>query len=466
MLTIRGPEQGTSPGACDRVTRRGFLQIGGMACGGLSLAQLLALEANADTSTGKAGSHKAGSHKAVINVFLPGGPSHIDFWDLKPDAPREVRGEFRPIKTNVPGIEICELFPRLARLMDRAVIIRSIVGSEGRHDAFQCMTGRTQRGSPPSGGWPNWGSWVSSLRGPVSPGVPPNVSLMYTTGNRTWGETEDGGFIGPSHAPMRLVPDKGTGTNADMVLQGITLDRFRERGNLLRAVDRFRRETDVDGVVAGTDHYTKEALNILTSSGLVDALDLSREDPRILERYGENDPKFQRDGAPKMVRNFLVARRLVEAGARVVSMNYSRWDWHGGDGMNFPRSRQEFPLLDRGLSALITDLHERGLDRDVSVVVWGEFGRTPKINKNNSRDHWPQVSMALMFGGGMRTGQVIGATNRLGEYAKERPVTFQEVFATLYHNLGIDVRTATVSDPSGRPHYLVDSGVEPIRELV
>jgi len=300
----------------------------------------------------------------------------------------------------------------------------------------------------------------------VSPGVPPNVSLMYTTGNRTWGETEDGGFIGPSHAPMRLVPDKGTGTNADMVLQGITLDRFRERGNLLRAVDRFRRETDVDGVVAGTDHYTKEALNILTSSGLVDALDLSREDPRILERYGENDPKFQRDGAPKMVRNFLVARRLVEAGARVVSMNYSRWDWHGGDGMNFPRSRQEFPLLDRGLSALITDLHERGLDRDVSVVVWGEFGRTPKINKNNSRDHWPQVSMALMFGGGMRTGQVIGATNRLGEYAKERPVTFQEVFATLYHNLGIDVRTATVSDPSGRPHYLVDSGVEPIRELV
>ena len=166
-----------------------------------------------------------------------------------------------------------------------------------------------------------------------------------------------------------------------------------------------------------------------------------------------------------MVRNFLVARRLVEAGVRLVSLNYSRWDWHGGDGMNFPRSRQEFPLLDQGLSALITDLHERGLDRDVSVVVWGEFGRTPKINKRQSRDHWPQVSFALLAGGGMRTGQVVGATNKFGEHATERPVTFQEVFATLYHNIGIDVSQATVEDLHGRPHYLVDAGVEPIREL-
>lgn len=167
-----------------------------------------------------------------------------------------------------------------------------------------------------------------------------------------------------------------------------------------------------------------------------------------------------------MVRNFLVARRLVEAGARVVSMNYSRWDWHGGDGMNFPSSREEFPLLDQGLSALVTDLHERGLDKDVTVIVWGEFGRTPRINGNNSRDHWPQVSCAMMAGGGMRTGQVIGSTSRLGEYAKDRPVSFQEIFATLYHNLGIDVRTTTVTDHNGRPQYLVNSGVEPIRELI
>ena len=167
-----------------------------------------------------------------------------------------------------------------------------------------------------------------------------------------------------------------------------------------------------------------------------------------------------------MVRNFLVARRLVEAGARVVSMNYSRWDWHGGDGMNFPRTREEAPLLDRALTGLLLDLKERGLDQDVSVVVWGEFGRTPKINKMNSRDHWPQATFALVAGGGMNTGQVIGATNRLGEHPIERPVTFQEIFATLYHNMGIDVRTATIEDLSGRPQYLVDAGVEPIRELI
>ncbi|MEM7231385.1 MAG: DUF1501 domain-containing protein, partial [Planctomycetota bacterium] len=249
-------------------------------------------------------------------------------------------------------------------------------------------------------------------------------------------------------------------------LQGITLERLRDRRRLLSAVDNFRREVDTSGLMDGMDNYTQQAMSILTSSGLANALDLSQEDPEIVKRYGENDPKFQRDGAPKMVRNFLVARRLVEAGARVVSLNYSRWDWHGGDGLNFPRSRQEFPLLDQGLSALVTDLHERGLDKDVSVVVWGEFGRTPKINKMNSRDHWPQVSCAMLAGGGMRTGQVIGSTNRLGEHAKDRPVHFQEVFATLYHNIGIDVRTETIEDRHGRPQYLVKSGVNPIHELI
>lgn len=167
-----------------------------------------------------------------------------------------------------------------------------------------------------------------------------------------------------------------------------------------------------------------------------------------------------------MIRNFLVARRLVEAGARVVSLNYSRWDWHGGDGMNFPSSREEFPLLDQGLSALLTDLKERGLDRDVAVVMWGEFGRTPKINNMNSRDHWPRANFALVAGGGMKTGQVIGSTDRNGADVADRPVKFQEVFATLYHCLGIDVSTATVTDTQGRPQYLVDSGITPLRELV
>ena len=167
-----------------------------------------------------------------------------------------------------------------------------------------------------------------------------------------------------------------------------------------------------------------------------------------------------------MVENFCIARRLVEAGARYVALNYSRWDWHGGDGMNFPRSREEFPLLDQALSALVTDLHERGLDKDVSVVMWGEFERTPKINKNNSRDHWPRANACMLAGGGIRTGQVIGETNKYGEQPVKRPVKFQEVFATLYHNMGLNAHRDRTFDGSGTPRYPVDPGNEPIQELI
>jgi uncharacterized protein (DUF1501 family) len=214
------------------------------------------------------------------------------------------------------------------------------------------------------------------------------------------------------------------------------------------------------------DAFTQQALGILTNSKLKDALDLSKEDPKVAARYGVDDPGFERDGAPRMVRNFCIARRLVEAGARVVTLNFTRWDWHGGDGMNFVQARKDFPLLDTALTALIGDLHERGLDKDVSVVVWGEFGRTPRINKMNSRDHWPQASFALMAGGGMRTGQVIGATNDKAEYPTKRPVKFQEVFATLYHNIGINLGQTRIFDPNGRPQYLVEPDIEPLRELV
>lgn len=441
---------------CDGISRRAFLKIGGLAAGGLSLAQLLALDAKAGTGR---------SHKAIINIYLPGGPSHLDMFDLKPEAPSEIRGEFKPIKTNVPGMEICELFPRLAKMADKFAIIRSISDSEGDHDCFQCMTGRTRKGAAPPGGWPAFGAWVSKLQG-SNPGVPANLALMYPTGNRTWGEAGTGGFIGPAHTPMALLTKDPNAKAANMTLGGITLDRLRERDRLLQSIDQFRREADHTGVMEGMDSFHQQALDLLAGGGVSHALDLFKEDPRTLERYGENDPKYRRDGAPRMVRNLLIARRLVEAGARVVSLNYSRWDWHGGDGMNFLESRAEFPPLDQGLSALITDLHERGLDKNVSVVVWGEFGRTPKINQMNSRDHWPKVTFALLAGGGMRTGQVIGATDRHGADIVERPVKFQEVFATLYHNLGIDLREAKVLDTQGRPHYLVDSGISPISELI
>ncbi len=455
MLTILGkPDR--SRNHCDGMSRRHFLKIGGMAAGGLSLAQLLSVDARANAGR---------SHKAIINIYLPGGPSHLDMFDLKPDAPSEYRGEFRPIGTNVPGIQICEHFPKLAQLADKFAIVRSIADSDGAHDCYQCMTGHTRRDRAPQGGWPMMGSWVSKVQG-ANPGIPANVALMYPTGNRTWGETGDGGFTGSAHSPMNLVEKDPHAKPRNMTLEGIDLERLRDREQLRRSFDTFQRSTDLSGVMDGLDSFHQQALGILSGTGMVDALDLSKETPQTLERYGQNDPKYQRDGAPKMIRNFLLARRLVEAGARVVSLNYSRWDWHGGDGMNFPRSREEFPILDRGLSALITDLHERGLDKDVSVVLWGEFGRTPKLNKLNSRDHWPRANFALLAGGGMRTGQVIGATDRVGGDIAERPVKFQEIFATLYHNIGIDVRTATVEDISGRPQYLVDSGIQPMRELI
>jgi hypothetical protein len=201
---------------------------------------------------------------------------------------------------------------------------------------------------------------------------------------------------------------------------------------------------------------------MLTSSKLLEALDYQREDKRLIERYGTGDSKVRGDAAPRMLEQFLIARRLVEAGARVVTVAFGFWDYHSS---NFKIAREDMPMLDQGVSALVQDLHDRGLDKDVSVIVWGEFGRTPTINKDGGRDHWPRVSCALMAGGGMKTGQAIGSTDRLGGEPASRPVHFQEIFATLYHNMGIDVNKATVTDLSGRPHFLVD-GYQPMRELV
>ena len=456
MLTIFGKSHPRG-GYCDGVSRRDFLTIGGTVVGGaLALPNLLAAEAQSGVRL---------SHKAVINVFLPGGPPHIDMFDLKPDAPAEIRGEFKPIQTNVPGIEICELFPQMAQMMDKLVVIRSIVGSSGDHDAHQCMTGR-KRDPQKAGYWPSLGAWVSKLQGPADKAVPPHLSLMYQTGERRWGDSGDGGFLGIAHAPFRLAGGKGNLQADNMVLKGVTLERLGDRVSLLKSFDSLNRSIDQRGVFPGLDSYTEQALGILTSSKLVDALDLSKEDPAVVARYGVDDPAFERDGAPRMVRNFCIARRLVEAGARVVSLNFTRWDWHGPDGKNFVQARKDFPLLDKAVSALVGDLHERGLHHDVSVVVWGEFGRTPKINKDASRDHWPQVSCALLAGGGMRTGQVIGATNKYAEHAVKRPVHFQEVFATLYTNLGLKVGEVREFDPNNRPQYLVDDGMEPIRELL
>jgi hypothetical protein len=336
-------------------------------------------------------------------------------------------------------------------------IIRSIVGCNGDHYAVQCLTGRTTQNMPP-GGWPSLGSVLSKLQGPVNKYVPPFVGLSPKMGHMPWADAGTPGFLGVSHAPFK--PD-GAGKQ-DMVLNGVTLDRLADRRALLTGFDKLRRDIDGSGLMSGVDTFYQQAFGMLTSSKLLEALDLKNEDPKLVERYGKGDPKNRDDGGPKLMEHFLIARRLCEAGARCVTLAFSRWDHHGD---NFGALRQDLPLLDQGLSALIEDIHARGLDKDISVVVWGEFGRTPTINKEAGRDHWPRVSCALLAGGGMKLGQVIGATDRLGGEATERPVQFGEVFATLYHNLGIDPNRTTIPDLTGRPQYLVD-GHQPMKELV
>ncbi|MGY8770906.1 MAG: DUF1501 domain-containing protein [Pirellulales bacterium] len=435
---------------CNGVTRRDFLQIGSLALGGLTLTDLLAAEK-------QAGSAKR--HKAIIMIYMCGAPSHQDMYDLKMDAPTEIRGEFRPINTNVPGIQICEHMPQLAKIMDKCVPLRSMYGSpSGAHDSFICYTGRTTQ-NPPPGGWPSVGSAVSKIRGPVNREVPPFVGLSPNAGHPPYGSPGLPGFLGVGHAAFR----PSGPAREDMVLKSINMDRLNSRKQLLAGFDNMRRDLDSSGTLAGVDELNAQALDILTSSRLADALDLSKEDPKTRERYGKGDPKNYGDGAPRNLEHFLMARRLVEAGARVVTLNFGRWDFHS-DCFNGMKDTH-LPQFDQGLSALIEDLHERGLADDVSVVAWGEFGRTPRINKDAGRDHWPQVGGGLLAGGGMNTGQVIGATDRLGAKITERPTHFGEVLATLYRNIGIEAAHTTLPDLGGRPRYLVE-GHEVMPELV
>ena len=437
---------------CDGASRRDFLRIGALGVGAscLTLTDLF----RAETRAGVGGTRQ----KSVINVFLGGGPPHQDMWDLKTEAPAEIRGEFKPIATNVPGLQICEVFPKLAARMDKCAVIRTVVGAGGGHDAVQCMSGWDHKSLAAMGGRPSLGAAAARLQGPVDPSVPPFVGLAAPTQHMPWSDSGTPGFLGSSYGPFK--PD-GAGM-ADLTLKNVTLDGLQDRTRLMDGFDGLRRRLDADGAFGASDSLTERALGVLTSSRLLEALDVTKESEKVRERYGDGRPyNFQYDGAPTVNDQLLLARRLVEAGVRVVTLSYGRWDSHS---KNFDLVRDHGGKLDQGLSALIDDLEAREMLDDVTVIAWGEFGRTPRINKDAGRDHWPQVSCALLAGGGMRTGQAIGATNRLGEYAKERPVAFGEVFATLYHNLGIDPETATINDPTGRPQHLVDHPV--IRELV
>ncbi len=441
---------------CDGVSRRNFLKVGALSFGAfnLTLADIFRAEAAAK----KQGELPRTRHKAVINIFLAGGPPHQDMWDLKPDAPKEIRGEFNPIPTNVTGIQIGETFPRIARMADRFAFIRSIVGARGGHDAYQCTTGWDQQSLAAMGGRPSIGSAVWKLQGPVDPSVPPFIGLAERTQHVPWSDPGRSGFLGSTFAAFTPSgPDMH-----NMVLNATNKDCLPERKKLLAAFDDMKRELDHQGTLLAADAATERAFDVLTSSKLVEALDLSKESPKVRERYGTGKPyQYQYDGAPTVNEHLLIARRLVEAGARVVTLSYGRWDSHG---RNFDLVRDHGAKLDQCLSALVEDLEVRGMLDDVTVIAWGEFGRTPKINKDAGRDHWPQVSCAILAGGGMKTGQVIGSTDKDAALAKDRPVTFGEIFATLYHNLGINPETTTITDPTGRPQHLVEG--KPLPELV
>ena len=444
-----------------RLPRRGFLQIGALGLGGLALPKLLKAEAAAGTRT---------SNKSVILVYLVGGPPHQDMFDLKPDAPKEIAGPWKPIPTNVTGIQICEALPKLARIMDKLTIVRSLVGNQADHDAIQVYNGHNPKKPTPTGGWPQFGSAVAKLQGPIDPAIPPFLSLCYTCTHGPYNEPGPG-FLGPAASPFRpMGPSRD-----DMLLRGISVNRLADRKTLLKSFDTLRRDIDSTGTLKGMDSFEQQAFGLLTSSRLAEALDISREDPKTIARYGTGNPKVFMDGngAPRVPQSLLMARRLIEAGVRVVTLNYSKWDFHGGlnaegraNNSIFLREAEDFPPFDQCVSALVEDLHERGLDEDCTVIVMGEFGRTPKISAQVGRDHWPQVNCALLAGGGMKNGQVIGSTDRIAGEAALRPVTFGELFATLYQNLGIDPNAASLPDLTGRPQYLVEDNAKPLPELI
>lgn len=449
MAHTRGTHGCSGFRASTQPDRREALKIGALGLGGLALPNLLRAEQRSGITH---------SHKAVIMIYLVGAPPHQDMYDLKPDAPEDIRGEFQPAATTVPGIQICEHLPKLGSIMDKLVPLRSVYGSpNGAHDSFICYTGRTTQKQPP-GGWPSIGSTISKVLGPAEPSMPPFFGLAPNAGHPPYGSPGHPGYLGVAHAAFR----PSGPIRDDLRINAINTSQLQDRKALVAGFDRMRYELDRSGAMEGMDAIHRQALDILTSSQMMNALDLSQEAPAIRDRYGKGDPRNYGDGAPRNLEHFLMARRLVEAGARVVTLNFGRWDFHSN---NFSECKKtHFPWFDQGMHALITDLHERGMADDVAVVAWGEFGRTPRINKDAGRDHWPQVGGALLAGGGFKTGQVIGATDRTGGSITRRPVHFGEVHATLYRHFGIDPRAMTLEDYSGRPQYLVDDW-HPLPEL-
>jgi hypothetical protein len=423
---------GSSRTFCDGHSRRDFLQIGAFGAG-LTLADMLRLN-SAQAANNKQPSR---SKKSAIMIYLPGGPSHMDMYDLKPDAPKEFRGEFSPIQTNVSGIQICEHMPLQAKMWDKLAVVRSLVSVDEHSDSL-VMTGYPDRVNR-TADHPCFGSVVSKLRAAESGAVPPFVSL------RGMSRGTEPGYLGIAHRPFT----PGGQGNANLRLaQGVTADRLDARKNLLDGFDDTRREIDASGTMVGMDAYTEKAIEMVTAGVVRDALDIRKEDEKTRERY-------------KGAEQFLTARRLVEAGVGCVTLSIGGWDTHG---QNFQTLKRQLPVVDRGVANLISDLHDRGMADDVVTVMWGEFGRTPKVNMSAGRDHWSPVMSALVAGGGLKMGQAVGASTEKGERPKDNPLTVSRLLSTIYRTIGIDP-SLTFPNGSGRPMYVLDDR-EPIKELI
>ncbi len=443
------------------LSRRAFLRLGALTLGGLHWPRLAQADAPSRPSA-----------TAVILFWMWGGPSQFETFDPKPDAPAEYRGPFRPIRTTVPGMDVCELFPRLASQGRRLALIRSLHHTMASHNdgSIEVLTGKTPAMADPTStaksDHPDFGMIASRMRGPRPDGQPPYVGIPtqpFMTRPTYLGLQHQGFAAGGPAAAGYVPPNLG-------LVGGVTVEQLTDRRQLLAQFDQLRRTADVDGRLEGTDRLRTAAFELLANPQVARAFDVGREGPRLRDRYGRH----------AWGQSCLLARRLAEAGTGVITIDalapergrpiYFSWDdhanaqpgWDLAEGM-----RWRAPFMDQALAALIEDIHERGLDRDILVVAVGEFGRTPRLSYNSGRmgrDHWPQAMCALISGGGFRVGQVIGATNSRGEFPRERPLTPQDLLATVYRHLGID-RRHEFRDFGGRPVPVLSEGL-PIAELV
>jgi hypothetical protein len=443
------------------MSRRAFVRLGALALGGLHWPALLRAD----------GTPRSRS-TSVILFWMWGGPSQFETFDPKPSAPPEYRGPFRPIRTAVPGMDLCELFPRLASQGRRLALIRSLHHTMASHNdgSIEVLTGKTPAVADPTStarsDHPDFGMIASRMRGLHTNGLPQYVGIPsqpFMTRPMYLGLQHQGFAAGDPSAAGYAPPNLA-------LRGGVTIEQFGERRDLLSQLDQIRRHVDVEGRLEGTDRLRSAAFQLLANPQIAAAFDIGREPPNLRDRYGRH----------LWGQSCLLARRLAEAGAGVITIDalapergrpvYFSWDdhanaqpgWDLAEGM-----RWRAPFMDQALSALIEDIHQRGLDRDILVLALGEFGRTPRLTTNSGnlgRDHWPQAMCALAAGGGWRVGQVVGATNSRGEFPSVRPLTPQDLLASVYHHLGIDSRHE-FHDFSGRPMPILTGG-QAIRELV